>query len=450
MPSSLVRVLSRRMVGVMVVAMAVTAVLYAVFKPVELEYELGAIAEEIGERVRRNEAGQLDVRIDPEFTAWLAAIEALHLRVYEEETGRTLFAFDQERGDPRAVEALIRWPPGFFVLGHHEAEEHDYGFIELLETEDGDVIRVVARRGPANWHDLYYWITTEFTRELGPIISAVFLFGAALAVWTVRRALAPLGRIARQARAVRPGESARLDTAGIPEEILPLVEAVNRMLDRLQDAFAQQRRFTAFAAHELRTPLAALRARLDGLPPDLPERDALLRSVERMAHLVDQLLAVARLESGEIRPDEIADLREIAREVVIEYAPLALTAGKEIALSEPEEPVPALVHRDSLLRAIANLVHNALKYAPEGTLVEVIVERERRVLVQDRGPGLGGCPPEELFEAFRRARHQRADVTGAGLGLAVVRETAQLHGGRAFARERPGGGAVFGIELPAP
>ena len=121
----------------------------------------------------------------------------------------------------------------------------------------------------------------------------------AVAVLTIRQALAPLHRLSAEVHAVAPGDDTRLDERAVPGEVLPLVRAVNRAFDRLHDGFAQQRRFTADAAHELRTPLAANPCPARGAARD-PDKAALERSVARMRRLIDQLLAVARLESGQV------------------------------------------------------------------------------------------------------------------------------------------------------
>lgn len=159
-----------------------------------------------------------------------------------------LFTYDHATGSADRVEMLRDWPPGFFTLGRPASPEREFGSIEELPTPAGVRVRIVARRGP--------------------MLLLVALIGTALAMVTVRRSLQPITRLSAEAAKIAPGHHMRLDSTGVPEELLPLVTAVNRLLDRLQEAFAQQRRFNAVAAHELRTPLAALRARMDALPGD--------------------------------------------------------------------------------------------------------------------------------------------------------------------------------------
>lgn len=449
---SLVRRLVWRFAAVTLLGATVTTLAYALLKEIELEYELEDLAQAIAASVRKAEDGRapgesaLDLRLSDELLGRIAALNALHLRVYDTTTGGVLFTWDHVTGSPDSVEAIRDWPPGIFTLGPPASPEHEFGFIEELPTPAGVPVRIVARRGPPELRDYGYWIATEFTLELGPMLFMVAVVGTTLAIVTVRSGLAPLARVSAQAARIEPGSNLRLETREVPEELLPLVEAVNRLLDRLQDALAQQRSFTAVAAHELRTPLAALRARIDALPVDLPDRRQLEASLERMSRLVDQLLAVARLESGQIVPDEDLDLREVAETVAAEMAPLAAASERDLVLDLPDATVPVRGNRDALGRAVANLVHNALRHTPPGTPVEIRVTAGGVIAVLDRGPGLEGKSPAELFRPFVRGRRGAQD--GAGLGLAIVYDVARLHGGRVYAHDRVGGGAAFTIELP--
>lgn len=450
---SLIRRLIWQFSAVTLLAAALTTLAYALLKEIELEYELEDLAQQMANRVRRGDsrgptAPDLELQLDEELQGRIAAMNALHLRVYEAATRRLLLSYDHEAGLPDGVEAIRDWPPGIFTftLGPSASPIHEFGFIEELPTPTGAWVRIVARRGPPELRDYIYWLSTEFALELGPVVAVVGVASTILAILTVKRGFAPLARISAQAATIAPGQAACLDPAGMPEEILPLVEAINHLLNRLQDALAQQRRFTAVAAHELRTPLAALRARIDALPPTLPQRQGLEAAIERMARLVDQLLAVSRLEGGLVLLDEDLDLCELVQVVAAELAPLAAREDRELTLDLPPHPVVVHGNRDALARAIANLLDNAFRHTPRGTPVEVQVSEAGAVRVLDRGPGLSGHAPDQLFQPF--ARYGRQHSHGAGLGLAIVRDVARLHGGRVEAQDRPGGGAIFTMELP--
>nr|WP_246337364.1 HAMP domain-containing sensor histidine kinase [Azospirillum oleiclasticum] len=211
----------------------------------------------------------------------------------------------------------------------------------------------------------------------------------------------------------------------------------------MERSLAQQRRFTANAAHELRTPLAVLRARLDGMEP--AKAGALVPDVERMGRLVEQLLSVARLEARMVELSDGIDLGHVARDTVAHLFPLALLERKSIVLDAPAEPVPVRGNVFALEDALRNLIENALRHTPPDGAVDVTVTADATVEVGDRGPGLPETLRGQLFEPFVHGRGRRG---GAGLGLAIVAETAAIHGGTAVALDRPGGGALFRLSLP--
>lgn len=163
---------------------------------------------------------------------------------------------------------------------------------------------------------------------------------------------------------------------------------------------------------------------------------------------MDSLLALTRIGKGLVVPEEHADLRQLVAEVAEEFAPAAVDRGVEFEVELPDVPVPARIHRDSLVRAVANLLDNALKYGGAGGGVTLSLDPEGRILVRDRGPGLPEGDAEELFEPFVRRRPRGEDPGGSGLGLAFVREVAELHGGEVIARNAEGGGAVAGLRIP--
>lgn len=450
-PSLLHQVLARLFLAVLAAAVAATVV-YVVVRPIELEYEFEALAREFGKRLvevgRRDGQRVLELRMDGRLYAWLQEIPDLHLRIWDPQRRAVLFSYDHDRATAEVITPLLSWPPGLFEL-HEQAEaELEYGFVERLPVGDGRELRLVIRRGPPVWRDYLYWIGVEFGYEILPAFLAIVTAGSLAAAAGVARALAPIRRLSRLAAALDPTRGHELPTRGVPVEILPLVEAVNRMLVRLRAVLDRQRRFTAFAAHELRTPLAALRARVEGLPADLPERAPLLRTIERTERLVDSLLALARIGAGLAAPDEEVDLRRIVAEAAEDFAPAALDRDVHFEVELPERPVPARVHRDSLVRAIGNLLDNALKYGGDGGRIVLSLAPDGRILVRDHGPGLPDGDPDLLFEPFVRMRPGRGDPGGAGLGLAFVREVAELHGGEVIARNAEGGGAVVGLRIP--
>lgn len=288
------------------------------------------------------------------------------------------------------------------------------------------------------------------------ILVAVVATGALLA----RRALRPIDRIVRQAR--RIGESnlsERLPHPGSSDEIGRLVATLNEMLARLERSFEAQRRFTADASHELRSPLSRLRAELEVTlrrRRDSAEYEEALRScleeVERLSQLSEELLALARLDAGQAPtpPGPIA-IMPIVDEAVNRLTPEARRRQITMLL----EPSPALFVRvapGAASVAIANVLDNAVKFSPPGghVTVKVITEGSDAVIaVTDTGPGLLPDEMPQVFERFHRGSASRAeDVPGIGLGLAISRALVEGQGGRISVDSKPGGGATFTVRLP--
>lgn len=282
----------------------------------------------------------------------------------------------------------------------------------------------------------------------------------ALLVWVlVGRGLAPLEAL-RGALTGRSADNLAPLAAGVADarELQPLVAELNRLLARLQESFARERRFTADAAHELRTPLAVLRIHAENAlaaTGDV-EREVALRhllgGVERAARLVEQLLTMARLEpEGSVPAREPVALAALLREEIAALVPMALRRGQDIEL-EADETLPAVAGDPLLLGVLArNLVDNALRYSPDDTTVRVSlapVQGGVALRVQDQGPGIPADAVERVFERFWRAQSGRGD--GAGLGLAIVRRIAELHGGTVAAVPRRGDQAgCLEVVLPA-
>ena len=301
----------------------------------------------------------------------------------------------------------------------------------------------VGEDGQANAGE---WLWSEITTEVLPMLLPLLVFTLVVVVIAVRITLRPLRTLAAQANAIHPETSeARLGLDGVPEEIVPVVRSVNRAFDRIDEGLRLQRRFTANAAHELRTPLAVLRARVDSLPPGAAA--ASLRSdVERMARIVDDLLAVARLEAREVDLQASIDIVHVARDVLALLAPLAHAENKDVALNAPEKAIWVRGNAGVLERTLRNLVENSLRHTPPGSCIEVSIEPGARVTVRDHGPGVPAAIRQLIFEPFWRADENRSG--GAGLGLAIAAEAVEVHGGRISVGDAPGGGALFTVELP--
>jgi two-component system OmpR family sensor kinase/two-component system sensor histidine kinase QseC len=279
----------------------------------------------------------------------------------------------------------------------------------------------------------------------------------AFVAWIVRRGLLPLRDVTaevqrRDARSLTP-----LATDNLPEEIAPLAAELNRLLARLQEAFAVQRAFIADAAHELRSPLTVLRLQLqllDRAPDDAARRtarDSLGAAVERAIHLVEQLLTLARSDPGEATGDfELIDLSAAAAQALADTH--ALAAARHIDLSlEHLGAVPVKGDREALRTLARNLIDNAVRYTPPGGSVRVrchSADADTLLEVIDTGPGIAAADRARVFDRFYR----RASVneTGTGLGLAIVKAIAARHGARVVLDEAPSGGLRVTVSFPRP
>ena len=282
-------------------------------------------------------------------------------------------------------------------------------------------------------------------RILVPILATIPLYG--LIIWLiVGEGLRPLSEIARAIRRRQPASLEPLPQAKLPEEVAPLVSELNALLERLREALARQKRFTADAAHELRSPLTALQVQLDMLArartPD-DTRDALgaLRAgMKRASRLVEQMLTMARLEPEAplAQPASVA-LDTLAAQVAGELEPLA--EARRIAL-RLERLESAAVRGDAaaLHALVRNLVDNAIRYTPAGGVVRLaaFTDGEHAMLqVEDTGPGI---PPEERTRVFDRFyRLPGSSAEGSGLGLAIARQVAEAHGAEISLDDASGG-----------
>lgn len=291
-------------------------------------------------------------------------------------------------------------------------------YVGELESSRTDILMAVLRSA--------FW----------PMLLALPLL--ALGVWwAVASGTAPLRRMRQQLAQREPGALHPVMLDGAPSEMLPMIEALNGLFERITALMASERRFTADAAHELRTPIAAIRAQaqvaLGETSDDSRRRHALratLEGCDRAVHLVEQLLTLSRLESGATPAFAPVDLAALARRVVAELAPLALAKGQAIEIDAPPTP-PCTVTGDAALLGVLvrNLVDNAIRYSPPGASVRLgltLAGPKVELTVHDSGPGLDDAQLQRLGERFFRVLG--SGQGGSGLGWSIVRRIASAHG----------------------
>jgi len=281
-------------------------------------------------------------------------------------------------------------------------------------------------------------------RSVVPVAVALPLVAAAV-WWLLGMSLAPLERVTRAAQAGGANALDPLPTAGLPGEIAPLVDAFNGLLGRLSSAFEAQRSFVADAAHELRSPLTALKLQLGLLRDSAPgeEQDAAITrlrgGIDRAVHLVEQLLALARAEPGAAAAALPLDLAELARQAIADVQPLADRAGVTVSLTAPD-PLPLTGDPQALRGALRNLIDNAVKYGARTVQVSALRGPHGAPLlrVDDDGPGIPLDARERVFDRFQRG--ENASVEGSGLGLAIVQAAARQQGASVRLDASPAGG----------
>lgn len=282
------------------------------------------------------------------------------------------------------------------------------------------------------------------------VVAASLLLGRLL-----RRTIAPLQDIANRWNARSHASLEEIPAHDVPRELLPFAMALNDLLARVRQMLERERSFAATAAHQLRTPLAGLQLGLSraARAPDLAAAREVIAdlgtSTQRMARLVNQLLALSRLDP-EIKADHHwseVDLLSLAQDAGEAYLDAARAKGIELRLqSEVPAHARALVRAqpDLLLEAIGNLLDNAIQYTPSGGMVTITVSQDPlSIAVGDTGPGIAPEDQARVFERFQRGGDAKGE--GSGLGLAIVREIASLHGARALLYPAAGGGTC--VEL---
>lgn len=325
--------------------------------------------------------------------------------------------------------------PGVHLSGVFE------GFSD--STIDGRRWRVFSRRDEEGRYVVQVGEVYKFREELAASVAGhlmhpltVALPALAVLIWLgTAWGLAPLKRLARDVAMRAPDNLAPLNSAGAPNEVVPLLGALNALFARVRASLERERRFTADAAHELRTPLAAIKtqAQVAQAARSGEERERALRNVasgvDRTTRLVEQLLALARLDPGAAAVERHAvDLMELASGALKDIAPEAASKQIELGL-EGETGVTVSGDAGLLHLLLRNLLDNAVRYTPAGGSVTVRVERrgaEVTLLVTDTGPGIAPAERARVTERFYRVLGSGEE--GSGLGLSIVSQVAELHG----------------------
>jgi two-component system sensor histidine kinase TctE len=332
------------------------------------------------------------------------------------------FYDDSFRGDPVRVAVLLQ----------PVASEKGRGMAVIQVAETLELRRTLTRR-----------ILFDQLWRQGVLVAVIAL----VVVLVVQRATRPVRLLSSQLRARPEGDLTPLGAAQAPRELLPLLDATNEVMARLEHLLEHQKRFVRDTSHQLRTPLAVLKAQVQsGLRGDVPPQQALAEisdTVDRATVLANQMLALAKVEQLRQAASGTADLSEAVRAMALELAPLV--AAKDIDFEIDTQPAPVRAHEWMLRELARNLLHNAIRYSPPGGLlsVRVLVDRNAAALtVADSGPGVTAELQARLFQPF-----SAGDVrSGSGLGLAICQEIVRALGGTISLENRENHRRVEGLD----
>lgn len=380
--------------------------------------------------VERDAAGNLTVVMTPELTDLRTATPDLWFVAEDDAGASVVFGTLPEH----YASLLGRLKDISYAHLRDRVAPYDLAAVIRRETTEVGTLTIL---GHGALSELGFMVVFATNTIILPIFALLTLTSLVVTPWIVRRSLSGLSRIAREAEGISAeSRGRRLSDAFVPKEIAPLVRAVNEALRRLDDGYERQQRFIASVSHELRTPIAVLASKVEA--GDNEAVQALALDVQRLATMTEQLLDLHRLETN--RHDAAFDLATVARRVAGDMAPLVIGSGRSISL-EVLESETCIGDASALERVLMNLIQNAIDHGGSKVVIRVLGAAFE---VEDDGPGIPPDERERVFEPFHRLRPR---ATGSGLGLNLVREVIDQHGGQVEILAAPGGGTVVRVDL---
>lgn len=342
---------------------------------------------------------------------------------YENKTGFRIWKNDEiALQSARAKDFIgIEAPPGFSV---QIIEGKPWRFFVFIDAEKG--IRVETAERYAIRYELIGQLMASLAIPMAILIPLLLFI-----VWIgVRQSITPLTALSNEVDSRKIDDLTPIKNSDIPHEVTPLVDAMNRLFVRISDSFRREREFTDHAAHELRTPLAAMKTQTQVLlkkSSGMPDcRDGLYNlnaTIDRTTHLVEQLLSLARLQN-DTPPMETIDLSDLLEEAAGQIKTLAGNK-QQIVTTDIAPNIEIKGHSDSIFMLLHNLLDNAVKYTPDGGKIGITLNSDKTVVISDTGFGISDSDKRRVFNRFVRV--DKTGQTGSGLGLSIAKWVADTH-----------------------
>lgn len=318
-----------------------------------------------------------------------------------EESGKYYFNFTSENGHR------------FIALKYDYLYENKIFPIYVIEDKDefSEFLRMIAK---------------DFLNVVVLYAIPLLALQGLLILFIFRQTFKPIIQAARDARKIKYDNLSYRLEEDVHDEIRPLIQSINNGLSRLEKSAEAQQYFIANAAHELRTPISILKARISSLKNE-KEVFLLNDDLRNINRLIGQMLDISRLDFAESAPKADVDLNKLVQKACADMGPLFIDAGKELSLEQVHDDQVIFGNEDIVFRAVLNLLENALKHTPDKTSVEVVVDR-KKIIVRDYGVPIPSEHQIKVFEKFEKMPDS-ANTKGSGLGLAIVKRAAELHNG---------------------
>lgn len=396
--------------------------------------------------IKMDSAGVLQIEETPEMKQYRLLNPEFRFAVFYPETGVFIPGSSTELAEYFKTQTTQLHLIGSMFHILKDPNEQSRGFARVANTRFGRLGTIVYG-AHFHWDDVAYQLYVNFNliNIVAYLPLLVVLSVVALIVMT--NGLRPLRAAASIVAEIDLNTISRsIPLNNLPKEVAPFVEAVNGAFKRVTDGIARERRFIANSAHELRTPIAILRSRIERMEPGELKRE-IRRDTKRIQTILDQLLVLAQIEArGNDHALQAINLSELAKGATADYSPIALELGKSLEFNSPDEPVFAQGIRWAMESIITNLVENAVRAEPAGGTVIVSLSKDAALDVVDHGEGVSIEDRERIFEPFWR---KSENASGTGLGLAITKELTTKLGGSIALLDTPGGGATFRVKFTA-